>query len=395
MLESLKKFLKVYPLPIFVLLFSFVIYYSAFEIIRKKEITPIAAETEADSMLSKENKIATNIAESPTKPFTESNPTQSQQEVQATENLSAQEVQNQPIQPPKTYLSTNVKSLNIRQEPSTTAAIAGKLTPTEQVILLEEKGDWILIADAGDEKPLGWIMKKFSYEITFPIQVLSQEQNIELPKSLVAPVSTTANKIYVTSNVRSLNIRQEPNATSAVIGKLTPSHKVILLEQRGEWIMIGTSEEGKVLGWILKSYTQEIPKEIMISDTKPANVINTESNPIPAMPSTLVPTQNNAPLQQTITNAANLNAANAEIPNVQNANTPIQNTQDTPIYTSKVPSLNIRELPSTDTPIIGKLTPNDSVIIVETQDAWVRILDANTPSIKNGWVVRRSLVTRQ
>lgn len=75
MLESLKKFLKVYPLPIFVLLFSFVIYYSAFEIIRKKEITPIAAETEADSMLSKENKIATNIAESPTKPFTESNPT--------------------------------------------------------------------------------------------------------------------------------------------------------------------------------------------------------------------------------------------------------------------------------------------------------------------------------
>ena len=188
MLESLKKFLKVYPLPIFVLLFSFVIYYSAFEIIRKKEITPIAAETEADSMLSKENKIATNIAESPTKPFTESNPTQSQQEVQATENLSAQEVQNQPIQPPKTYLSTNVKSLNIRQEPSTTAAIAGKLTPTEQVILLEEKGDWILIADAGDEKPLGWIMKKFSYEITFPIQVLSQEQNIELPKSLVAQI---------------------------------------------------------------------------------------------------------------------------------------------------------------------------------------------------------------
>lgn len=391
MLESLKKFLKVYPLPIFVLLLSFVIYYSAFEIIRKKEITPIAPETEVDSMLGEENKIATNVTELP-KPLTESNPTQ--QEVQTTENLSTQEAQTQPIQPQKTYLSTNVKSLNIRQEPSTTAAIAGKLTPTEQVILLEERGDWILIADAGDEKPLGWIMKKFSYEITLPTQVLSQEQNIELPESLVAPISTTANKIYVTSNVRSLNIRQEPNATSAVIGKLTPSHKAILLEQRGEWIMIGTSEEGKVLGWILKSYTQEIPQEIMIPDTKPANPMNAESKPIPAVPNTLALAQNDVPLQQA-TNTPDLNAANAEIPNAQNANAPIQNTRDTPIYTSKVPSLNIRELPSTDTPIIGKLTPNDSVIIVETQDDWVRILDANTPSIKNGWVVRRSLVTRQ
>lgn len=151
------------------------------------------------------------------------------------------------------------------------------------------------------------------------------------------------------------------------------------MEQRGEWILIGTFEDGKVLGWILKSYSHELPQEVMITDAKntTTNQVNMKSQVSPIPP---VNVESQTPIAQPQTNEINALT---------------QNAQDSLIYTSRVPSLNIRELPSTDTPIVGKLTPNDSVIIVETRDIWVRILDANTPSIKNGWVVRRSLTTRQ
>lgn len=64
-------------------------------------------------------------------------------------------------------------------------------------------------------------MKRFSQEIT-PLQ--SQEIPVILvdkTQELLAPAPIPANKVYITSNVRSLNIRQEPSATAPVIGKLT------------------------------------------------------------------------------------------------------------------------------------------------------------------------------
>ncbi|WP_297812344.1 SH3 domain-containing protein [uncultured Helicobacter sp.] len=368
MLDSLKKFLKVYPLPIFVLLLTFVIYYSAFELLREKKSNVVVPQTEADSMLDNSNQTAMNTI----KP-TELEP-DLPNETQSTIIEIPQEPQDELIQIPKTYISTDTKSLNIRQEPNTTSAIIGKLTPADQTILLEEKGDWIFIADVESERPLGWIMKRFSKEIT-PSSP-SSTQTIESRELPTAPI--TLHQTYITSNVRSLNIRQEPNTTSAIIGKLTPSHKAVILEERGEWILIGTFEDSKVLGWILKSLSQEIPQEITISETKNFTPANTSQLSRATQTNTESLTQDEKPTTKTA------------LPGDS-----IQSTQDAPLYTSRVPSLNIRQLPSTDTPVIGKLTPNDSVIIVETQDIWVRILDANTPSIKNGWVVRRSLTLRQ
>lgn len=369
MLTSLKKFLKVYPLPIFVLLLSFVIYYSAFEIIRKREIHSLEPKTEVDSMLNESNQIATNTIESMESNATPAIP-------QEPEIPLAQEPKDEPIQTqtPKTYLVSNTPSLNIRQELSTNAAIVGKLTPANQVVLLEEKGEWIFIADAQNEKPLGWIMKRFTQEIA----PLVQTQTSQPQQSLAAP--TTTPKIYITSNVSSLNIRQEPDTNSAIIGKLTPSHKAVLLEEKGEWILIGTFEDGRVLGWILKSLSHELPQEIKISESRDFIPSQRESQ------TTLTPIELESQNNQAQPQQPQMSETKQETPPL---------AQDAPLYTSRVASLNIRELPSTDTPVVGKLTPNDSVIIVETQDIWVRILDANTPSIKNGWVVRRSLVPRQ
>ncbi|MBD5165778.1 SH3 domain-containing protein [Helicobacter sp.] len=371
MLTSLKKFLKVYPLPIFVLLLSFVIYYSAFEIIRKRELHSVEPKTEVDSMLNESNQVVTNAIEpleSNTTPMIPQEP-----EIPLT-----QEPKDEPIQTqmPKIYLVSNTPSLNIRQEPSTNAAIVGKLTPAIQVILLEEKGEWIFIANAESEKPLGWIMKRFTQEIT----PLAQIQTNQPQQPLATPTPTATPKTYITSNVSSLNIRQEPDTSSTIIGKLTPSHKAVLLEEKGEWILIGTFEDGKVLGWILKSLSHELPQEIKISESRDFIPSQRESQ------TTLTPMELESQNNQTQQQQPQMSETKQETPPL---------AQDTPLYTSRVASLNIRELPSTDTPVVGKLTPDDSVIIVETQDIWVRILDANTPSIKNGWVVRRSLVPRQ
>lgn len=343
MFKSLKKFLKVYPLPIFVLLLSFVIYYFAFELLRTRGIH-LTPQTEADSMRGENNPIITSTIE-PIQP-TQSNVAMQSQEIETPPvQEPLDEPQIQPMKAPKIYLSTNAKSLNIRQEPNTTSAIVGRLTPADQIILVEDKGEWIYVADSNSEKPLGWIMKRFSYKIT----PQTQDQEVLIPEipnnaqELLAPAPIPTNKVYLTSNVRSLNIRQEPNATAPIIGKLTPSHKALLLEQRGEWILIGTSEEGKVLGWILKSYTQEIPQEIMISETRNvnSNQISTESQINANVPQAISPT----PVSPTPTHTNIESQTLSQIQSNQaDANTPIQSTQSSPIYTSRVPSLNIREL---------------------------------------------------
>lgn len=136
MLKSLKKFLKVYPLPIFVLLLSFVIYYSAFEILRTRGTNP-APQTEADSMLNEESSMMADAIE-PTKPIEmESNVAQPQEvEIPFVEESQEQQAQ---VEDSKVYLTTTTKSLNIRQEPNTTAAVVGKLTPADQMILVEDR----------------------------------------------------------------------------------------------------------------------------------------------------------------------------------------------------------------------------------------------------------------
>ncbi|WP_162550456.1 SH3 domain-containing protein [Helicobacter apodemus] len=248
MFEGIKRFFKIYPLPIFVLLLAFAIYYSIFEIIKRQD-SKIQPLTEAESMLSQEEDNEYNL------------------------DVLAQQLQKEIVPLPDDNQTDNNAEIEI---------------------------------------------------------------NNEIPNELEDP------KKYITSKVPSLNIREEPNTTSAIIGKFTPQLKAIILEDNGKWVLIGETITQTTLGWVLKAYTRSYFSESFISQVQPNSSENTQKN------------------------------------------------QGKPIYyTAKVPRLNIRQKPSIDSPIMGKLTPQDSVEIVEEANGWARIKDKNA---LEGWTLRRSLI---
>lgn len=260
MLESLKRFFRVYPLPIFVLLLTFVIYYFAFELFKKQNSaqTPISQE----------------------------------------ESMQITQDSNQDVQSPQDSMQVTQTEL--------------ENTQTTQ-------------------------------EVAPPLE--SQPANLESPESKT---------IYLTTNVRSLNIRKTPNANAAVVGKFTAHARFIKLDEQDGWALIGDSTSANPVGWVLQSFTKEVKEE----------------------------------MQQEVAQIESTMESKTESKDTNNVE-----SQNLNLYTSKVPSLNIRENPNTEARILGKLTPNDSVIILAENGIWVKIQDSSA-TCKNGWVVRRSLIPR-
>ena len=155
MLDSIKRFFKIYPIPIFVLLLVFIVYYSVFEILRKQEIVSTQPITEAESMQ--------NEFVAPLQP-------QQNTQTQKNENHIPQKPiptkQETPTQNTKTYITTKVRALNIRQEPNTTSNVLGTLTPDDSIEILETKGDWVRFQDINpSSQKNGWVMRRFLKEI--------------------------------------------------------------------------------------------------------------------------------------------------------------------------------------------------------------------------------------
>lgn len=188
-------------------------------------------------------------------------------------------------------------------------------------------------------------------EASLPQDISDIQKEVEKPKTdtpiletLPKPIEEPKKQELVVSKVPSLNIRKEPSTTSEIMGKLTPTLYAVILEQQGDWILIGNYYNHATLGWVLKSYTKPYFLE--------------ENSKMP---------------QTSSTNQDNSLQKGSMI-----------------FYTSRVLALNIRQEPNTQSEILGKLTPDDMVEILEEQGSWVKIKDAKGGN-KNGWVVKRSL----
>ena len=238
MLDSIKRFFKIYPIPIFVLLLVFIIYYSVFEILRKQEIVSTQPITEAESM---QNEFVA--------------PLQPQQNTQTQKNEN--HIPQKPIpakqetstQNTKTYITTKVRALNIRQEPNTTSPIIGKLTSNMQAVILEDNGEWLLIGATQNNNTLGWVLKNYT-KILPKTPIIHDMEEITLDIHIPQ---------YYTSKVPRLNIRQEPNTTSNVLGTLTPDDSIEILETKGDWVRFqDINPSSQKNGWVMRRFLKEI-----------------------------------------------------------------------------------------------------------------------------------------
>ncbi|MCL9820678.1 SH3 domain-containing protein [Helicobacter sp. 14348-15] len=238
MLSNIKRFFKIYPLPIFVLLLVFTIYYSIFEVLKKQDLKTAQPITEAELM---QNEIPKESPITP-KPIQESKLETPQPKLATpAENKMEEKVENNEI------ITSKVPSLNIRQEPNVNSPIIGKLTPHIQAIILEDDGKWLLIGANQNSKALGWVLK--SYTKILPQKAIlqeTQEIKIDLPR-------------FFTSLAPRLNIRQTPSTEAKILGSLTPEDSVEILENTGEWVKIqDINPTSNKSGWVMKKFLKEI-----------------------------------------------------------------------------------------------------------------------------------------
>ncbi|TLD81242.1 SH3 domain-containing protein [Helicobacter sp. MIT 11-5569] len=250
--ESLKKILKVYPLPIFVLLLTFVVYYSAFELLNKKERAqaPISQEESMQNIASDSNEDNTQPIQIPSQDLLSPTETETEDSLIMPQQL--------PEIKQETYLTSSVKSLNIRKNTNTDAPIVGKLTPEQIAISLEEKEGWVLLADSNTKEPIGWVLKRFTKEVALENAAEAEvaKQQIEQPQMeseilQTEDLTTQATQLY-TSKVPSLNIRETPSTEARILNKLTPNDSVSIIESNGIWVKIQDANAGNKNGWVVR-----------------------------------------------------------------------------------------------------------------------------------------------
>ena len=137
----------------------------------------------------------------------------------------------------------NWESVNLRSEPNTTSTVIKSINKNEEVEVVGTEGDWTKVKFQGLE---GYISSSL---LSTEKQKVSETEQTQTPQA--------SNKMYV--NWESVNLRSEPNTTSAVIKSINKNEEVQVLETEGEWTKVKSQEaQGYVLSTLLSTQKQSV-----------------------------------------------------------------------------------------------------------------------------------------
>ncbi len=134
-------------------------------------------------------------------------------------------------------------NVNLRQAPSTNSAVIGSLNGFDKVSITGKNGNFYRVSSASGAT--GFVAKEY---ISTDMAALVPNVDATLPAATKAVVSTYA---IVTSQT-SLNVRQQPNTSSAIVGKLYSGEVVDVVEAGSEWIKI--KSDAGVTGYVSKEF---------------------------------------------------------------------------------------------------------------------------------------------
>ena len=148
-------------------------------------------------------------------------------------------------------------TLNVRKNPSTSAAVVGKLGKGTRVEIFKEQNGWYYIK-AGTTT--GWVVKNY-------VAVSETSRGT----TSAAPQTTNTNTIPATTisgsyvvKATSLNLRSGPGTGYAVLKSLVNGTVVSGLKLSGDWMQV---KEGTAVGWVAKSYLAPYTTESSRGDT--------------------------------------------------------------------------------------------------------------------------------
>ncbi|MEH7354232.1 SH3 domain-containing protein [Neobacillus drentensis] len=130
-------------------------------------------------------------------------------------------------------------TVNVRQEPSTTSSIIGKLTKGTSVTIYSKQNNWLEI---GFSNLKGWVNSEFINTQTGASK--------DTPKKILSGINGT-----VTAG--SLSVRSGSSLDTSIIGTVTKGQSFAILEENNNWVKIEykAGRFGWVAGWYLDKTT--------------------------------------------------------------------------------------------------------------------------------------------
>ena len=215
----------------------------------------------------------------------------------------------------KTGIVNVSSSLNVRNEASTSSKVIGSLSGNTKVTIVGEEGAFYKIEYKGSH---GYVAKEYIKDVT---ESNNSNQGTQTPEKPSTPENTEKTGIVNVSS--SLNVREVASTSSKVIGSLSGNTKVTIVGEEGAFYKI---EYKGSHGYVAKEYIKDV-------------------------------TENNNSNQGTQT--------------PEKPSTP-ENTEKTGIVNVSS-SLNVREVASTSSKVIGSLSGNTKVTIVGEEGAFYKI----------------------
>lgn len=140
------------------------------------------------------------------------------------------------------YAIAQVNQLNIRLEPSLSAPVLGQLHTGEQVVVLNERNEWVQIQH---QQLTGWVSSEF---ITMNEGTIDELNNTVNEKTESAEIKESN---HFTIIVDAVIVRQKPNLKSKKLGIAKKGEQFAILARDHHWIQIDFN--GKK-GWIYSFY---------------------------------------------------------------------------------------------------------------------------------------------
>jgi len=123
----------------------------------------------------------------------------------------------------------NTDQLRIRSGPGTSFPMVGSLTQDQEVTVLDQNENWYKISSLFGE---GWVIREF-------LDLQTGQNN----SSSNSSENTEMGKV----NADTVNIREEPYVSSALVGKLTNGTDVSIISKQNKWLKISYSD---IKGWV-------------------------------------------------------------------------------------------------------------------------------------------------
>ncbi|MDN4607107.1 SH3 domain-containing protein [Sporosarcina highlanderae] len=158
---------------------------------------------------------------------------------------------------------SKVNALNIRLEPSTSAAVIGQLMAGDAVEVTGLKGEWASISKNGNN---GWVHTDYITEISH------SESGQAATISKQQPTKTE----QFTVSVDALNVRIEPNLSSKKIGLIRNGETFPVVQVDGNWVKIKL--DNKTEAWAYSFHGVIGPKNTIESTTSKGKNVTVLTN---------------------------------------------------------------------------------------------------------------------